>query len=71
MDSARIHGPTLPTQGVQAAHDSTSRGRDEETPEFQLEDAEERRPEPKQEREHGEFAPREDDESGGHLDVTA
>lgn len=71
MDSTRIHGPMLPTHGVQAAHDSTSRERDEETPEFQLEDAEERRPEPKQEREHGEFAPRADDESGGHLDVTA
>ena len=71
MDGSRIQRPATPAQRVQPTRDGTTKGQDEETPEFNLEDAEERCPESEQERERGEVAPRSEDESGGRLDVTA
>ena len=76
MDGSRIERPTAPAQRVQATRDGTNKRRDEEAPkfqpeDFQPEDADVRRPQPEQEREHGEVAPRSEDESGGNLDVTA
>ena len=71
MDGSRIERPTAPAQRVQATRDGTNKRRDEEAPEFQPEDADVRRPQPEQERERGDVAPRSEDESGGNLDVTA
>jgi len=73
MDGSRIQRPATPAQRVQPTRDGATKRRDEEVPEFQLEDAEERRPEPEHEdeRERGEVANRSEDESGGRLDVIA
>ena len=71
MDNSRIHGPTAPAQRVQGTRNDARERKDEEAPEFQVEGVEERRPEPEQERERGEVAPRSEDESGGRLDVIA
>ena len=71
MEGSRIQRPTTPAQRVQATRDGANKRREEEAPEFQLEDGEERLPLPKDERERGEVAPRSDDESGGRLDVIA
>ena len=71
MEGPRIQRPTTPAQRVQATRDGANKRREEETPEFHLEDGEERRPLPNNERERGEVAPRSDDESGGRLDVIA
>ena len=71
MDTSRIHGPTAPAQRVQGTRNDTRERKDEEAPEFQVEGVEERRPEPEQECERGEVAPRSEDESGGRLDVIA
>ena len=71
MDGSRIQRPTAPAQRVQPTRDGAAKHRDEESPEFQLEDVEVSHPKPEQERERGEVAPRTEDESGGSLDVIA
>ena len=71
MEGPRIQRSTAPTQRVQATRDGAKKRRDEEAPEFQLEDGGEPSPSPNTERERGEVAPRSEDESGGHLDVIA
>jgi hypothetical protein len=71
VESPRIQRPTAPAQRVQATRDGANKRRDEEAPEFHLEDGDERRPDPNNERERGEVAPRSEDESGGSLDVIA
>ncbi len=71
MEGSRIQRPTTPTQRVQATRDGAKKRRDEEAPEFHLEDGDERQPLPKNERERGEVASRSEDESGGRLDVIA
>ena len=71
MEGQRIQRPTTPAQRVQATRDGANKRRDEEAPEFQLEDGDERQPLPKNERERGEVASRSEDESGGRLDVIA
>ncbi len=71
MESPRIQRPTTPAQRVQATRDGANKQRDEDAPEFHLEDGDERKPEPNNERERGDVASRSEDESGGHLDVIA
>ena len=71
MEGQRIQRPTAPAQRVQATRDGANKRREEEAPEFNLEDGEERRSLPNNERERGDVAPRSDDESGGRLDVIA
>ena len=69
MDGSRIQRPAAATQRVQPTRDGANKRKDEEAPQFQLEDDEECRPEVQQERERGDVAPRSEDESGGRLDV--
>jgi len=71
VEGSRIQRPTAPAQRVQATRDGANKRRDEEAPEFQLEDDGELSPSADTERERGDVAPRSEDESGGHLDVIA
>ena len=71
MEGPRIQRPTAPAQRVQATRDGANKRRDEEAPEFQLEDGGEPSTSSNTDRERGEVAPRSEDESGGRLDVIA
>ena len=56
MEGPRIQRPTTPAQRVEATRDGAKKRRDEEAPEFHLEDGGERQPLPENERERGEVA---------------
>ena len=71
MDTSRIHGPTTPLERVHFARDGhESQKDDQEKPKFQLDEEKQKPAAPTEDRERGEVAHRNEDESGGNLDLT-
>jgi len=71
VDTPRIYGPTAPLERVHSVRDGGKGHKDDqEEPKFQLDEQSEKPTGPSKERERGEVAPRDEDESGGRLDLT-
>ncbi len=72
MDSSRIHGQPTPLERVQYVREGAKdQAGEQDRPKFELDEQSEQPGKAQEERERGEVAPREEDESGGRLDLTA